>query len=122
MPRVACIVVPDAPHHVTQRGNRRADVFFAASDHHFYLRYLAEYGRKHALDILAYRLMTNHVHLVAVPRHMESLAGALKPVHLRYAQHVNWSQELSGRLWQKGKAGTLPMFPLRPKPSGHPRK
>jgi putative transposase len=108
MPRIARVVVPDAPHHVTQRGNRREDVFFCEADRHVYLRYLADYAGKHGLKILAYCLMTNHVHLVVVPRHEASLAGALKPVHLRYAQHVNWTQQLCGRLWQ-GRFYSCPM-------------
>jgi putative transposase len=111
------IVLPGAAHlwrigrkrlTVTQRGNRREGVFFTEWDRHVYLSYLPEYARKQALHILAYCLMANHVHLVAVPRHTESLAGALKPVHLRYAQHVNGSQGLSGRLWQ-GRFYSCPM-------------
>ena len=108
MPRIARVVVPGAPHHVTQRGNRRADVFFTKADRHVYLRYLGAYCREHALEIIAYCLMTNHIHLVVVPRRVESLAGALKPVHLRYAQHVNWTQNLCGRLWQ-GRFYSCPM-------------
>jgi hypothetical protein len=33
MARIARVVVPDLPHHVTQRGNRREPVFFAANDY-----------------------------------------------------------------------------------------
>jgi REP element-mobilizing transposase RayT len=52
------------------------------------------------MAVVAYCLMTNHVHLVVIPRTAQSLAGALKPVHLGYAQHVNWTRGLTGRLWQ----------------------
>ena len=100
MPRIARAVIEGVPHHVTQRGNRREKVFFADRDRVRYLELLAEYSEKHGLEILAYCLMSNHVHLVARPKGEGSLAGALKPVHLRYAQHVNWTQHLSGRLWQ----------------------
>lgn len=100
MPRIARVVVPDAPHHVTQRGNRREDVFFSEADRRVYLELLAQYGQRHGLAVVAYCLMTNHVHLVVVPRTAEALGAALKPVHLRYAQQVNWTQGLSGRLWQ----------------------
>ncbi len=100
MPRIARAVVSRAPHHITQRGNRREDVFFSDADRMRYLELLAHYADKHGLDILAYCLMGNHVHLVATPQRDSSLAAALKPVHLRYAQHVNWSQGLAGRLWQ----------------------
>jgi putative transposase len=33
MARLARIVVPDLPHHVTQRGNRRQKIFFEDGDY-----------------------------------------------------------------------------------------
>jgi putative transposase len=100
MPRIARIVVPGVPYHVTQRGNRREDVFWTDRDRRVYLDLLQQYAEAHGLTVKAYCLMTNHVHLLAVPGTEQALAGALKPVHLRYAQHVNWTQGLAGRLWQ----------------------
>ena len=100
MPRMARIVIPDLPHHVTQRGNRREDVFFDDKDRRRYLLLLLEYSRKHALDIWAYCLMTNHVHFVAVPRASDSLAATFKPVDMRYTQHVNRRLHATGHLWQ----------------------
>ncbi|MBZ5499861.1 MAG: transposase [Acidobacteriia bacterium] len=49
---------------------------------------------------LAYCLMTNHVDLVSVPSQPDTLAQVMNPVVLRYAQHINWDQGISGRLWQ----------------------
>ena len=86
MPRFARVVIPSCPHHLTQLGNRREDVFFSDADRERYLSLLAEYAGKHGLAVQAYCLMTNHVHLVVVPRAEASLAGALKPVHMRYTQ------------------------------------
>lgn len=100
MPRIARVVIQDVPHHVTQRGNRRGDVFFTDADRTRYLELLGEYSSQRGLEILAYCLMTNHIHLVVVPPAPYVLGAVLKPVHLRYAQHVNWTQGLSGRLWQ----------------------
>jgi putative transposase len=97
---MARIVIPGIPHHITQRGNRRESVFFVRSDYRRYLRLLGDYAADGGLDIIAYCLMPNHVHLVAVPAEAGSLAAVLKPVHLRYAQHVNRSQDCSGRVWQ----------------------
>ena len=100
MPRIARVVVPGVPHHVTQRGNRREDIFFRDADRRRFLQLFLEYSQKHGLATLAYCLMTNHVHFVCIPHRPQTLADTFKPVNLRYAQHVNWTQNLSGRLWQ----------------------
>src|SRR5271157_5395495 len=100
MPRIARTVFAGVPHHVIQRGNRKEDVFFTSADRQRYLDLLKGYSQAHGLEILAYCLMTNHVHLVVVPPSETALADVLRPLHTRYAQHVNWTHELSGRLWQ----------------------
>ena len=61
MSRVARIVAPGFAHHVTQRGNRRADVFETADDYEAYLRFLKQYADKRGLSVWAYCLMRNHV-------------------------------------------------------------
>lgn len=100
MPRLARTVFSRVPHHLTQRGNRREDVFFTDDDRKAYLKWLGEYAKKHKVEILAYCLMTNHIHLVAVPAAEEGLHGMLKPLHMRYAQRVNRSRGWTGHLWQ----------------------
>jgi putative transposase len=97
---MARAVVAGIAHHVTQRGNRQEKVFFTHADRERYLELLAEYSSARGLRVLAYCLMTNHLHLVVVPSEEYVLAAVLKPVHLRYAQHVNWTHRLTGRLWQ----------------------
>ena len=74
MPRIARIVIPGCAHHIVQRGNNRQDVFFVDDDRQLYLRLLIEESRNHGLEVLAYCLMSNHVHLIAVPAGEESLA------------------------------------------------
>jgi putative transposase len=74
MPRVARIVIPGCAYHLTQRGNNRQDVFFVDNDRRLYLRMLAEECQAHGLDVLAYCLMANHVHLIATPAGEQSLA------------------------------------------------
>jgi len=100
MSRVARIVVPGYPHHVTQRGNRRADVFETDDDRHPYLRFLKKYGERHGLGIWAYCLMTNHIHLIAVPEREEALAHALRDAHTVYAMRFNTRTQQSGHVWQ----------------------
>lgn len=100
MPRVARIVIPGVPHHVTQRGNNRQDVFFVDDDRLAYLKILGEQCRRFGVAILSYCLMTNHVHHVAVPERENSLAKALGRTHWLYAQYVNRMHGRSGHLWQ----------------------
>ena len=76
MPRMARVVISGCPHHVTQRGNRRDDVFFTDADRARYLELLSKYAARSGLAIQAYCLMSNHVHLVAVPQGEASLSAA----------------------------------------------
>ena len=78
MPRVARAVFSGVAHHITQRGNRREDVFYTDEDRQAYLDWLKEYSQNHRLEILAYCLMTNLIHLVGVPRTEEGLQAVLK--------------------------------------------
>jgi putative transposase len=100
MPRIARVVFPGVPHHVTQRGNRREQVFFVDTDRYAYLNCFRKYADRHDLDVLAYCLMPNHVHMVVVPATGHALHRAMKPLHMRYAQHFNRVRRLSGRVWQ----------------------
>ena len=67
MARIARVVVPGLPHHVTQRGNRREPVFFGAEDYRLYRRLIAAAARRAGAQIWAYCLMPNHVHLIVTP-------------------------------------------------------
>ncbi len=88
------------PHHVTQRGNNREQVFFDDDDRRFYLWTLAQYRRKYAVEIWGCCLMDNHMHALAVPHEPDSLSRCFAGTNLVYTQHVNRKQSRSGRLWQ----------------------
>jgi len=68
MARSTRVVVPDLPHHVTQRGNRRQPVFFEADDYRLYRRLVAAAARRDRTAVWADCLMPNHVHLPIMPR------------------------------------------------------
>ncbi len=99
MPRMARVVATDVPHHITQRGDRSTEIFLDDEDRQTYLGFLKRYREKHGLEILAYCLMSNHIHLVAVPKEANSLARTLAVAHMRYTQHFNWKYSQSGHLW-----------------------
>jgi len=100
MPRVARIVIAGLPHHITQRGNNQQEAFLCDKDRHVYVHFLAQYAREFGLIVDAYCLMPNHVHLVATPREVTSLASVVGLTHQRYAQYFNLEHERSGHLWQ----------------------
>src|SRR5437667_387339 len=83
--RLARIVVVNIPHHVTQRGNARQFILASDDERTVYLDLLRKYVLLHDLSLLGYCLMSNHVHLVVVPRKPDALALALKQTHERYA-------------------------------------
>ena len=100
MPRTARIVTPGLPLHVTQRGNNRQDVFFVADDYRCYLEFLRENAERFGLGVLGFCLMTNHVHLIVVPKTADALAKAVGRTHWRYTQYINRMHGRSGHLWQ----------------------
>ena len=100
MARVARIVLPGLPHHVTQRGNRSADVFSCDVDRQVYVSILRECSARRGLEIWAYSLLSNHVHIVAVPLHEKSLSLALRDAHTAYAAYFNRRQGTGGHVWQ----------------------
>ncbi len=81
MARMPRLVVPEYPHHITQRGNRRMKTFFSSDDYQAYLDLIARYKNEAGVTIWAYCLMPNHVHFVVVPEHEESLAALFRQVH-----------------------------------------
>ncbi len=100
MPRRNRCVLPEIPCHITQRGVDRREVFSADQDRNTYLRLLQENVSDAGVRILGYCLMSNHVHLVAVPAREDSLSILLRRVHGRYAQYYNARTGRSGHLWQ----------------------
>lgn len=101
MARMARIVVPDYPHHVVQRGNRRQRTFFSPADYRAYIRLIAKAKSDAEVKIWAYCLMPNHVHLIAVPGQVDSLAVLFRDAHQRYTRRINSREDWRGHLWQE---------------------
>ena len=100
MPRIARVTVPSVTHHITQRGNRRQKTFFNNKDYATYIDLMAEWCNRCGVEIWAYCLMPNHVHLIAVPDTENSLAKAIGEAHRRYTRHINFRKGWRGHLWQ----------------------
>ncbi|MDQ3286675.1 MAG: transposase [Pseudomonadota bacterium] len=100
MPRRACLVLPNQPLHVTQRGVNRAAIFLDDQDRHHYRRLLRAACSLHGVAIHAFVLMDNHVHLLLTPPTASSLAQAMRISGQSNVQAFNARHRRSGTLWQ----------------------
>ena len=100
VPRHRRTIFPGIPHHVTQRGNHREEVFLSKGDPEAYLSLLHAYSRRFGIAIFAYCLMPNHVHLVVQPTSADGMPRALRAVHCQYAQRIHRMRAVNGHLWQ----------------------
>ena len=100
MARLARVIAPGMPHHVTQRGNRRQQTFSGEEDYQHYLELMAQFCRAEQVAIWAYCLMPDHVHLIVVPQSAESLRRAIGEAHRWYTRWINFREGWRGHLWQ----------------------
>jgi putative transposase len=108
MARLARVVIPGHPHHVTQRGNGRSRTFFEDGDYALYRNLLAANCRNAGVEVWAWCLMPNHVHLILVPSDPDGLRRALARVHRAYAGVVQARRKRTGHFWQ-GRFGAVAM-------------
>ena len=100
MARLARIVIPGVAHHVTQRGNRRQQVFFTDDDYAEYRALIEQSCSAAGVAVWACYLMPNHVHLVLVPADAAGLRAALADAQRRYSRRFNFREGWRGDLWQ----------------------
>lgn len=101
MARIKRIVIPNTPHHITQRGVRSMNIFFKHEDYEYYKELLFIQCKLHNLEIVSYCLMTNHVHLIAIPQDKDSLSKAIGETHRLYTRKINFEQKVRGHLFQE---------------------
>lgn len=100
MPRQGRVVAVDVPHHITHRGNNRQDVFLSDEDRRRYQELLSKSLEPCRVELLGWCWMSNHVHLVVVPRREDSLSRLIRRVHSAYAQDFNRRRSRDGHLWR----------------------
>ena len=108
MARQSRIIIPDAPHHVTQRGNRRQKLFTQPGDYALYRDLLAERCKANGVTCWAYCLLPNHVHLILTPKTLDGLSRAVGEAHRRYTAFVSARARVTGHLFQ-GRFGCVAM-------------
>ena len=100
MPRKPRMYLPGLPCHVVQRGNNREACFFCEDDYRLYLGCLGEACERYGVELHAYVLMTNHVHLLMTPTIEEAISRVIQSVGRRYVQYINHTYRRTGTLWE----------------------
>lgn len=99
MARLPRFDIPGYAQHVIQRGINRSRVFFRRQDYHYYLSCLRDLASGSGIDIHAYALLPNHVHLLVTPRRKEALSRVMQTLGCRYVRYVNRRYRRTGTLW-----------------------
>jgi putative transposase len=97
LPRISPV---DVPVHIIQRGNNRQACFAADEDYGAYIAWLTECAKKYLVDVHAWVMMSNHVHLLCTPRQGGSLSLLMQSLGRRYVRYFNHEYQRSGTLWE----------------------
>ncbi len=100
MPRKPRFFMPGVPVHIVQRGHSREPVFFEDADHQAYLHWLKEGAGRYNIDVHAYVLMTNHIHLLITERDAQGITRMMQYLGRHYVPYINHTYGTSGSIWE----------------------
>ncbi len=100
MARFNRISIVGVPAHIVQRGNNRQVCFVTEEDMELYLSWLTEYSVKCNVDVHAWVLMSNHVHLLCTPQVPQAISKMMQSVGRMYVRHYNYTYQRRGTLWE----------------------
>lgn len=107
MARLPRLYFPGCAQHLIQRGNNREACFYSEADYKAYLAFLREAANHYQVDVHAFVLMTNHVHLLATPNDEHSISRMMQALGRKYVQHFNFAHRRTGTLWEGRYRSTL---------------
>lgn len=100
MARLPRVTPVDVPVHLIQRGNNRMSCFLRDEDHAAYAAWLLEYSRDNRVEIHAWVMMSNHVHLLATPRSEGGISRMMQSLGRKYVRYFNAHHDRTGTLWE----------------------
>lgn len=100
MPRRRRRILANIPAHIVQRGNNKIPCFLEHKDKRCYLAALGEVSDQYKVDVHAYVLMTNHVHLLVTPKSNDGVSRMMQQLGRKYVSYFNESHERTGTLWE----------------------
>ena len=100
MARLVRVSPIGVPQHLIQRGNNRQLCFAGEADMKAYLNWLKESSKKYNVDVHAWVLMTNHVHLLCTPQEEGAISRMMQSIGRMYVRYYNYTYQRSGTLWE----------------------
>ncbi len=89
MARLNRICPVGVPQHIIQRGNNRQVCFAGEQGFATYAVWLKDYSKKYQVDIHAWVLMTNHVHLLCTPRVENAVSSMMQAIGRQYVRYFD---------------------------------
>ena len=83
-----------------RRGHSREPVFFEDNDYLAYLRWLKEGAERYKVDVHAYALMTNHIHILATAQDSDGITRMMQYLGRHYVPYINHTYGSSGSIWE----------------------
>ena len=93
-------ITPGVPQHIIQRGNNRQRCFMRPQDFVTYLNYLKVYSSIEHVEVHAWVLMPNHVHLLCTAKNEQAISKMMQSIGRRYVRYFNYMHERTGTLWE----------------------
>ncbi len=100
MARLSRVSPIGVPQHIVQRGNNRQVCFASDEDMKAYLGWLKEFSKKFLVDVHAWVLMTNHVHILCTPYEEGAISKMMQSIGRLYVRYYNYTYQRSGTLWE----------------------
>ncbi|MES9856581.1 MAG: transposase [Sedimenticola sp.] len=88
------------PVHIIQRGNNRQACYGSDEDQSAYADWLKVYSKQYEVDIHAWVLMTNHVHILCTPQREGGVGRMMQSLGRRYVRYFNYQYQRTGTLWE----------------------
>lgn len=107
MARLPRLTLPGVVHHVVLRGNNRQPVFLDVADREDFLSLLAQHASEQQVQVHAYVLMDNHLHLLLTPQEEGAVSRLMQGVGRAYVRRFNQRHGRSGTLWEGRYRSTL---------------
>ena len=100
MARLPRLTLAGYPHHIILRGNNRQAIFMDMADFQRMLALLQTHAIEQGVQVHAYVLMSNHLHLLLTPLQNDSLPKMMQAVGRAYVLYFNKRHGRSGTLWE----------------------